>query len=228
MSEAHRPGIEYTPPSPAILTVAGREIAVEEWPLGSWPDENRGVDIQAGTADELVIGPRRGAARGAALPALAFLGGAVPLAVVILNDDLPVWLLVGLAALLLFLMVLLLRSNLRRRRWLRFDRRAGRLICQRRVGFSAERVTDWELPLAKIAAVQLLFSGSYSVTETGEQQLPTSRQYYGYELNLVLDDPARGRISLYSFSDWHWVRETGNRIGAFLGVPVIDKLQHGT
>jgi hypothetical protein len=88
----------------------------------------------------------------------------------------------------------------------------------------------WAAPLASVAAVQLLYNGSHTVTETtggGEQQSTTTRRFYGYEMNLVLDDPHRPRVHLYSLADWEWVRATGNRLGAFLGVPVIDRLHHG-
>jgi hypothetical protein len=34
-------------------------------------------------------------------------------------------------------------------------------------------------------------------------------------------------MNLASVSDWQWIRDSGNRIADFLGVPVIDKLYHG-
>ena len=51
--------------------------------------------------------------------------------------------------------------------------------------------------------------------------------FYGYELNLILDDSHQPRLNLFSLSDWSWIRQTGQVIGDFLGIPVIDKLHHG-
>ena len=232
MTGTHPPGIEYTPPRPATLTIAGREIAVEEWPIGGRVEENRGVEVCTETENELVIGPRPGeTAKRALFAALAVLAILLPVGLQVIAEELPAWVFVLVAAGVFALASVAVRASLRQQTWLRFDRRAGRLVCEHRVGFSTKRVTQWDLPLEKIVAVQLLFNGSHSVTEpvgSGEHQSTRSRRFYGYELNLILDDPNRLRMPLHSFSDGQWVRETGNRIGTFLRVPVIDKLQHGT
>jgi hypothetical protein len=230
MTELARPAIEYVPPRPGVLVVGGREIPVDHVPLTSWATESRQVEIQTDTPDELVIGPRRGAvAKGVWLGVPAFIAGLVPVVLMALFDDVPVWLPVALAGVFLAAAAVIVRASLRGQEWLRFDRRAGRLVCERRVGFSPRRVTGWKLSLEKVVAVQLLHNGFYSYTSTGGGDMPstTTSQYHGYELNLVLDDPKRRRVHLYSVADWQWVRDTGNRIAAFLGVPVIDKLHHG-
>src|SRR5262245_43844222 len=228
MTETHRPEIEYIPPRPAILTIEGREIGVDESPTVFSVEETRSVEIQTNTSGELIIGPRRGATarRWSVVPDMF---AAVPIVLATIEEDFPISLLIILTGLLFGLLLLLLRATLRRQRWLRFDRSTGWLVCERRVGFSPKRVTDWELPLHKVVAVQLLYNGSHTMTETtgGDQPSTTVRQFYGYEMNLILDDPERNRVNLYSLSDWQWVRETGNRLAAFLGVPVIDKLHHG-
>jgi hypothetical protein len=116
------------------------------------------------------------------------------------------------------------------RRWFRFDRRTGQLRVERRAGFGRERRVERTYPLGGFRAVQLLYSGRHSVTElqgAGEQQTTVHREFFGYELNLVLDGPDPGRLHLLALSDWRWVRETGATLGGFLDVPVIDKLQHG-
>ena len=68
-----------------------------------------------------------------------------------------------------------------------------------------------------------------SFTSTGDPERPTteSRDYYAYELNLVIDGPAGGRRLLFASADWAWLRSLGTRLGEFLGVPVIDRLHHG-
>jgi hypothetical protein len=124
----------------------------------------------------------------------------------------------------------MVRGRLRTLRRVRFDRPAGRLVIERRMGFRPEFQEDRSYPLASILAVQLLYNGSHSVTEpegAGERQTVSYRAFYGYELNLVLDDPKGPRLNLSSVSDWQWVRQAGQAIGDFLLVPVLDRLYHG-
>ncbi len=86
------------------------------------------------------------------------------------------------------------------------------------------------MPLASILAVQLLFNGHHTITEpqgAGEQQTISSRSFSGYELNLILDVPRPNRLHLLALSDWDWLRRAGGEIGAYLGVPVVDRLYHG-
>ena len=87
---------------------------------------------------------------------------------------------------------MLVRSQLSSLRWVRLDREAGELVIERKVGFRRQPCTDRACPLKAIQAVQLLYSGRHSVTRPegyGEQQTISYREFFGYELNLVLDDP---------------------------------------
>jgi len=227
---AERPAaIEYTPPTPATLKIDGREIAVDESPAAVSVDALRLVKVLSESPDELVVGTDRRTVTGAAALATGVVAGGVGLTLLLMWDAptyamlIPIVIGLGIAA-------AMVRAALRSLWRLRFDRRAGRLACEYRAGFAPRMTTSWELPLGKVVAVQLLYNGSHTVTETlgaGEQQLTTTRRYYGYEINLVLDDSGRRRVNLYSCADWESVRQTGNRIGTFLGVPVIDKLHHG-
>ncbi len=127
-------------------------------------------------------------------------------------------------------LLLLVRAELAGLRWVRFDPPAGRLGIGRRAGFRREARVAQTYPLESIRAVQLLFTGRHSVTEpqgAGDQQTTSYRQFFGYELNLVLDDPETPRVNLFSVADGPWVRQTGRSIGEFLGVPVMDRLHHG-
>src|SRR5687767_13528981 len=113
MTQTHRPGIEYTPPRPAVVAVAGREIAVEEWPLATAVEETRDVEIRSDSGDVLVIGPRRGAtARRTWFAVTAILGALVPLIALAIAEELPAWLLATLAAGLLALAAAVVRGGL--------------------------------------------------------------------------------------------------------------------
>ena len=230
MSDHLGPSATLIPAQPAVLVVGERHIPVEEWSLAVAVDEYRSVEVEPPDPERLVIGPRRrSAGRAIAQTVLVVLGGALPgvFAVVL---EVPWWgsalLVVGALAGLL----LLVRAHLSGQRWVRFDRATGRLEIEQRVGFRRDRRVVWACPLESVRAVQLLFNGRHSVTEpqgAGEQQTTSYRQFCGYELNLVLDDPATPRRHLFSMTDWQWVRQTGQSIGEFLGVPVMDGLYHG-
>jgi hypothetical protein len=228
MADAARPDVGYVPPQPAVLTVGGREIPVEDYPIARSVEEVRSVEVQAGGPDELVIGPRpRPVLRTVCLGLVLLATATLP---TVLFLPAPDWLTGVLVAVIVALGLFFIRTQLRGLRWLRFDRRAGRLVCEARVGFSPRRVEEWAVPFGSIVAVQLLYNGSHTVSETTGsegQQATTYRRFYGYELNLILDDPGRRRVNLWATSEWAWVRETGNRVGEFLGVPVIDRLHHG-
>jgi hypothetical protein len=141
------------------------------------------------------------------------------------------WALAALLSLGAFgLLALVVRSQLRAQRIVRLDRRAGELVIERRTGFRREFAREVVYPLTSVLAVQLLFNGRHSVTEpegAGERQTTSHREFCGYELNLVLDEPKEPRRNLFSVADWAWLRQTGAAIGVFLAVPVIDNLYHG-
>jgi hypothetical protein len=215
---------------PAVLVVGDRRIAIDESPLARAVEERLSVKIQRLRDDLLVIEPKKRTGAGIIVhTVLAFLGGALP-ATVVAAFEAPVWLsvVIGLAG--LSFLVLLLRSQLSQLRWIRFDRQTGQFMIERKVRFRRQRCTDRAFALKAIRAVQLLCNGLHSVTEPqtyGNQQASLYREFCGYELNLVLDDPQVPRLNLFSLSDWQWIRQTGHLIGDFLGVLVIDRLPHG-
>jgi hypothetical protein len=213
-----------------MLVVGERRVPVEEWPLAPFVEERRSVELTRPQDDLLVIGPKRRSASGAvAKSVFVFLGGGFP-GVMAAAWEVPWWLATLLGVGVASLLVLLIRSQLSRRRWMYFNRKEGRLMIERRVGFRQERRVKRTYPVRAIQAVQLLYNGRHSIAEpqgAGEQQTIEYREFFGYELNLVLDDPHVRRLNLLSLSDWRWVRETGEYLAAFLKVPVIDKLHHG-
>jgi hypothetical protein len=81
--------------------------------------------------------------------------------------------------------------------------------------------------------VQLLHNGRHTIEERHQGGAPGGgdsyfvRSFHGYELNVVLDGTSPPRLNLLCLSDWKWIRESGQQIGEFLGVPVIDRLHHG-
>jgi hypothetical protein len=131
---------------------------------------------------------------------------------------------------MLAIALLLVRAQLSSLRWLRFDRAAGQPAIERRVGFRMEPRVDRTYPLDSIRAVQLWFTGQHSLSEpqrAGDQQTIPYREFCGYELNLILDDPKIPRLNLFGLTDWTWIRQTGQAIGEFLTEPVIDNFYHG-
>jgi hypothetical protein len=230
MSEPTRPPTSFIPAQPAVLVIGERRLPIDEWPLARSVEERRSVEVGWPADSVLAIEPTKRAGGGILLRLiLAFLAGAVPAAIA-LAFEVPAWLAitVGLAIALLFFAGL--SFELSRLRRVQFDRQAGQLLIQHRRGLRRAFRADHAYPLRSILAVQLLYSGRHSVTEpqgAGEQQTMSHREYCGYELNLVLEDPHVPRVNLFSLADWEWVRRTGQAIGEFLGVPVIDKLHHG-
>jgi len=117
-------------------------------------------------------------------------------------------------------------------RWVRFDRRTGLMTVSRRpVGFRRRLQAVRSHRLADIVGVQLMYAGWQSeAVEIGEPGAPgsvTYRNYHAYQLNLVVADRAEPRLNLCSHSDPAWMREAGQRLAGFLGVPVLDQLPRG-
>jgi hypothetical protein len=217
---------------PAVLVVGDRQIPIDEWPLARSVEERRSVEAGKPNANLLVIEPKkRSGAIGAVPIVLTLVSGALPGVIAnALQVPFPLWLSMSLVLGVLVIALLLVRVHLSSLQWIRFDREAGQLVIERRVGFRREPRVDRSYPLESIRAVQLLFTGRHSVTEpqgAGDQQTVSYREFCGYELNLILDDPKVPRLNLFSFTDWEWIRRTGQAIGEFLAVPVIDKLYHG-
>jgi hypothetical protein len=222
--------VSLIPARPAVLLVGDRLISVDEWPLARSVGEKRTLEVVR-SGDVLAIEPKRGTGIGwTGTFIVVYLGSAALPGLVGAIYDAPWWLGVGLSLVMIVALALCLRVILTGLRWITFDRQSGKLVFERRIGFSKKRRIEQTYPLDCIRAVQLLYNGRHRIAEqqgAGEQQITTSREFDGYELNLVLDEASTPRLNLVSFSDWQWIRETGGQIGEFLAVPVIDKLYHG-
>jgi hypothetical protein len=140
-----------------------------------------------------------------------------------------VWQAIGVVSLLL--MVLFMVWALRGAQvWVRFDRGTGLMTVGRRrwAGLHPSIVVSRSRPLAQIVRVQLLDGGEHTVhMEIGEPGTPGSvyfKQYRSYQLNLVLDDRSEPRVNLVCHADRQWMRQAGERLAAFLGVPLVDHL----
>ena len=220
----------YIPARPAVLVVGDRQITNEEWPLAGSVEERRSLEIRRPNGDLLTIEPKsHSVAVGIVRFVLIVLGGIMPAAIGV-SVEAPWWLSIGFSLCVLLVLLLVVRGHLSDLRWIRFDRKAGELVIERRVGFRRKFRVDRICPLESIRGIQLLFTGRHSVTEpqgAGEHQSISYREFCGYELNLILDDAKTPRLNLFSFSDWEWIRRTGQSLGEFLAVPVIDKLYHG-
>jgi hypothetical protein len=230
MAEHTGPQATVLPDQPAVLLIGDQRIPIDPWPLARSVEEYRSLEVSRPSDGVLLIGPKKRAAAGVIIPGvLVVLGGALPTALAIAFEA-PWWLSLLFGLVVLFFLVVLVRSALSHLRWVRFDQRTGQLVIEGRVGFRREPRVERTYPLATVRAVQLLHNGWHSITEpqgAGEQQTISHRAFFGYELNLVLDDPQQPRLHLFSLSDWQWIRQTGQSIGEFLGVPVLDRLYHG-
>jgi hypothetical protein len=229
MTDHTRPVVESVRPQPARLVLGGREITVDDSPMASEVEEWRSVEVRSETP-ELVIRLRRRVRLWEVWHTILPIPVGLVVAVLSTPSTDPVCLWTFMGGFCLILLAVTIRTAVRSRSWswVRFDRRSGRVVCERRVGvrINPARVEQWAVPLAQVVAVQLLDSGLHTATETTgpDGQQSTSARY---ELNLVLDDPDRRRVHLGRLADRESVRATGTRIGAFLGVPVLDRLHHG-
>jgi hypothetical protein len=232
MTMAEQPGPQATliPAQPAMLVVGDRRIPIDDWPLARSVQERRSVEVRRPNEDVLVIEPKGRAGAGLIVQAvLVFLAGALPGAVAA-ACAVPWWLSILIGLVIVSFLLLLIRGHLSSLRWIRFDRTTGLLAIERRPGFRRQPRVEHTYALKTVRAVQLLHNGRHSITEAegvGERQTTSHREFCGYELNLVLDDPQLPRLHLLGLSDWQWVRQTGQSLGDFLGVPVLDRLHHG-
>jgi hypothetical protein len=228
MPEQARPQPALIEEQPAVLGVGDRKIRIDPWPLARTAAEHRTVELTR-TGDSLVIEPQRLAWAKQLLHPLVLIAitGAI---VSCIAAAIPLWLALPLFGTMFLLFVWVQLSNLQ---WIRFDRKENQLAFERRTGFRNRRRVDKSYPLDAIRAVQLLYSGHHSITESytdgggGQGDYHSHREFHGYELNLILDDSSTPRLHLLCLADWKWIRETGRQIGEFLGVSVIDKLYHG-
>jgi hypothetical protein len=214
------------PEQRAALVVGDRSIQVDNWPLASYTREHRDVEVVR-VDDSLVIEPMRRAW----VKSLIFtLIVAVPGLLFTSLGQVPFWLIL---IILLVVFLVLLRFSLSRLEWIKFDRRAKQVVFERRVGLQNKRRVEKAYPLESILAVQLLHNGRHTVEERVQGGAPgggdsySVRSFHGYELNIVLDSTSTPRLNLLCLSDWKWIRESGQQIGEFLRVPVIDQLNHG-
>jgi hypothetical protein len=136
----------------------------------------------------------------------------------------------SLGSLLLFALLLAgLSAPGRFKRWVRFDRRASLLTISRRpFGFRRPLQVVQVRPLTDLVCIQLLYGGCHSEsTEIGEPGTPGSvidQTYHSYQLNLAFDDQKEPRYNLATHSDWKWMKEAGQTLSDFLGIPVTDQL----
>src|SRR5438105_3449662 len=165
MSDPIRQHPTLIPAQPAVLVVGERRIAIDEWPLAQSVEERRSVEVKRAGDDLLTIEPKKRAAAGTVVKAiLIFLGGAAP-AVIAAGCEVPWWLATFIGLAVLSFLLLLVRMQLSGLRWLHFDRKAGQLVIQRRIGFRRLPRVERTCPLNAIQAVQLLYSGKHSITE---------------------------------------------------------------
>ena len=226
---------------PATMQLGTRSFPIDVWPLprtNPWDGQRRTVELKQLTEESLVIEPKK---RWFLWHALLMFGlAAGPMAGVAYmlvkvfrgNADwgsIVIW---SIGSLLMFALLLLgLSAPGRFKRWVRFDRRTGLLTISRRpFGFRRPLQVVQSRPLTDLVCIQLLHGGFHSEsTEIGEPGTPGSvihQNYHSYQLNLVLDDPKEPRYNLTTHSDWKWMRETGQTLADFLGIPVADQLYH--
>lgn len=228
---------------PATVQLGTKSFPLEVWPLprtNPWDGQQRTVELKQLTEDCLVFEPKK---RWFLRHALTTLGVAIAPAVGALymlieeargNADWGAILIWSVGSLSMFAFLLLgLAAPWRFKRWIRFDRRAGLLTISRQpFGFRKPLRVVQSRPLTDLVCIQLLYVGFHSESmETGEAGTPGSvlhQSYHSYQLNLVFDDPEEPRLNLATHSDWKWMREAGQRLADFLGVPVADQLAHSS
>ncbi len=165
MSEQTGRQATLIPAEPPVLVLGDRRISIDEWPLAHSIEERRSVEVNRPSGDVLVIEPKKRTVAGVIVTGIfVFLGGTLP-AVIAAAVQVPVWLSILIGLLVLSALLMLVRSQLSSWRWIRFDRQAGNLVIERKVGFRRQPRTDRTCPLQAIQAVQLLYSGRHSVTE---------------------------------------------------------------
>jgi hypothetical protein len=237
---ADQPSTTRTVP-PADAQGATRHPPPDDSPLppaNPWDTDRRSVELKAVDADCLVLEPRKwSAALHMPLVVAGVLGPVAGLVILLAGgggNAGPVGVAILVIGLLLLSALLLVGVLAPRgfRRWVRFDRRTGLLTISRRpLGFRRSLQVVASRPLTDIAAVQLLHAGWKSENvEVGEPGTPGSvvhRGYHSYQLNLVLNDPAEPRLNLCSHADRTWMRDAGQRLAEFLGVPLVDQIPPG-
>jgi hypothetical protein len=222
---------------PATVQIGTRTFSIDSWPLPHPQGaDRRTVELNRLTDDCMVLEPKKWTLFRQGLFILAMC--AAPMAVLVFGLVEAIqdghWVPIFIWSIGLLLVAALLLSALSAGgRWVRFDRRAGLLTISRRpFGFRRSLQVIRSRPLTDLVCVQLLYGGYHSDSiEIGEPGTPGSvvyQNYHSYQLNLVFDDPNEPRYKLASQADWKWIREAGQQLADFAGVPVVDQLYHGT
>lgn len=221
------------PAQPARLQLGDREIPIPTQPLSHESRSRRQVELLTGDPDCFILMPLPGGTGMAWLMGLllgGLVGGLWIWGGVMMGED-GWWGLIFLLISLPFLglLILVVRSALYGKgpQRFQFDRRKGELIIDRRHGLREAYHIEAIRRLGDIAALQLLYSGYHSIVHTSDSG-STQEQFYTYEMNLVFGDAQQSRLHLCTHADWQWMRETGEKLAAFLRVPVVDQLCHGT
>jgi hypothetical protein len=233
---------QLSEPGLVSLATGTRQLPIEYSPLrqyNPWDADRRSVELQQAADDCLVLEPRKGAAFWHVPLILAGSVGSLAsvsyLLLLELQGNANLATVLGLSFCLLFALGIFLVGVLaphRFRRWVCFDRGNGVMTISRRP-FSLRQGLQVirSRPLKDIVCVQLLDAGWQSQNvEIGEPGTPGSvlhRNWHSYQFNLVMDDPHEPRPNLCGHSDVKWMREAGQRLAGFLGVPLIDRLPEG-
>jgi hypothetical protein len=226
---------------PATVQLGTRSFPIDPSPLprtNPWDGQRRTIELKHLTDDCLVLEPKERSFLWHALLMLGIAAGPLTGVVYMLVEEIRgnadwggivIW---SIGSLLMFaFLVLGLSAPGRFKRWVRFDRRAGQLTISRRgFGFRRPLQVVQERPLTDLVCIQLLYGGFHSEsTEIGEPGTPGSviyQNYHSYQLNLVFHDQKEPRYNLATHSDWKWMREAGQTLADFLGIPVADQLAH--
>lgn len=220
-----------------------RSLHIDNSPMSRsnpWDGDRRAVELKQLSDDCLVLEPKQRAYFWQTFLILAASVGPMVWLVYMLVEE---WqrkaswalILILVIGLLLILAILLLAISAPGgfKRWVRFDRRTGLLtISRRHFGFRGSLQIIQSRPLTDVVCVQLLYGGFHSGSvEIGQSGAPGSvvyENYHSYQLNLVFDDRDEPRCNLATHSDWKWMREAGQKLAGFLGIPVVDHLEHGS
>lgn len=222
------------PAQPARLRIGDREFPVATQPLSTEARNDRQVELVTSDPHCFLLKPLAGFRSMAWLMGLMLAGLFIFLWVLGLRAVWGGgwWGLVFFVLGLPFLAILFLMAKHtlygKGPRQFRFDRRKGELIVERRLGLSQEYISEAVYALHDVAAIQLLYSGYHSIVHTSDSGPTTSVQFHTFEMNVVFGDAQQSRLHLCTHADWKWMRESGQKLGEFLRVPVIDQLCQGS
>jgi len=223
------------PPQPARLLIAGREILIPSEALAPAAGRQRSIELRVVPPHQLTLQYSLNRLSAAVVVLLAVICTAAAVAFVWIGltivSETSLWgllLCLGGAPLLLF------AGFLARGLWIgngpgrfRFDRAAGELFADQRLGLREKYQLQATYPLARILAIQLLHGELRTVSHTGDG-VSSFEQFHTYEMNLILDGDSVERLNVCAHGDWQWMRDVGATLAEFLNVPVVDQLHHGS